>query len=209
MFWLRLQDTSASNLTRAYHHIKQLQSFRWTFSPLPFTDLCLLQQLQSNSWCWCCFNFGCRVRRPASRWMRSSTSNAQRSIRRTWKTFSGRQRRELWPSIENRGIIRGRRNVSFCECIKRTAATRTLPLGCPTQTWKHWGSAKLGPWGATSTSSLSYQKPTDYTTGKAILQVAESSLWNPLSLGSISCDFKYFFFFLKNVLFLPQEFCSL
>lgn len=71
-----------------------------------------------------------RVRRLASTWTQSSTSSARRSIRRTWKTFSERQRRGLWPSTENRGITRGRRNVSFCESFfflkKGQKATRTL-----------------------------------------------------------------------------------
>lgn len=69
---------------------------------------------------------GCRARRPGSRWMQSSTSSVRRSTRRTWRTSSERPPKELWPSIESKGTIRGRRNVSFCE-VKRTKGSGTPP----------------------------------------------------------------------------------
>lgn len=88
-----------------------------------------------------------RVRRLASTWTQSSTSSARRSIRRTWKTFSERQRRGLWPSTENRGITRGRRNVSFCESFffkKGQKATRTLFFS---ETDCAQCLAEIGSWG--------------------------------------------------------------
>lgn len=68
---------------------------------------------------------GCRVRRLGSRWMQSSTSSVRPSIRRTWKTFSERPPKELWPSIANTGTTRGRRNVWFCEVKSTGRGVRT------------------------------------------------------------------------------------
>lgn len=62
---------------------------------------------------------GCRVKRPGSRWMQSSTSSVQQSIRRTWRTFSERPPRKLWPFNENRRPTRGRRNVWFCKLRRK------------------------------------------------------------------------------------------
>ena len=58
--------------------------------------------------------------------MQSSTSSVRPSIRRTWKTFSERPPKELWPSIANTGTTRGRRNVWFCEVKSTGRGVRTL-----------------------------------------------------------------------------------
>lgn len=60
--------------------------------------------------------------------MQSSTSSVQQSIRRTWRTFSERPPRKLWPFNENRRPTRGRRNVWFCKVRrKRNMFLRTPP----------------------------------------------------------------------------------
>lgn len=139
-----------------------------------------------------------RVRRLASTWTQSSTSSARRSIRRTWKTFSERQRRGLWPSTENRGITRGRRNVSFCESFfffffkkdkkpqEPSSSVRQIVLSV-LQRLKVGGLHMI---------LQCYKEMSDDTTGKTILQVATWSLKHPLLEGfTFICYVWYFYVF--------------
>lgn len=140
-----------------------------------------------------------RVRRLASTWTQSSTSSARRSIRRTWKTFSERQRRGLWPSTENRGITRGRRNVSFCESFfflkkdkkpqEPSSSVRQIVLSV-LQRLKVGGLHMF---------LQCYREMSDDTTGKTILQVATWSLKHPLLEGfTFICYVFYFYVFFSS-----------
>lgn len=64
------------------------------------------------------FLFDHRAKRPGSRWTQTSISSVLLNIRRTWRTFSKKPPKRLWPSCANKETIRGRRNASFCESCK-------------------------------------------------------------------------------------------
>lgn len=145
-----------------------------------------------------------RVRRLASTWTQSSTSSARRSIRRTWKTFSERQRRGLWPSTENRGITRGRRNVSFCESFffkKRTKSHKN-----PLLQWDRLCSVSCRDWklGA-CTWSFSVTRKWVMTQQERQFCKLQRGAWNTLFWRVLlsyvmSGIFMYFL--------LPEEFCT-